>query len=184
MVSAFDHGAGVVLAQVAVDDAVDDESNEIRSARTLLGDPDLDGEVVTLDAMHTQTDTATTITGAGGDYVFAVKANMPTLHHKLKRLPWKDMPACTARTAERGRRITRTIKINDVPDWIGFPGAAQVGQLHRTVTGHSNQSVEFVYLITFTSHTECAAAVTGRLLGARPLWQRESLALSWGRDLR
>lgn len=33
--------------------------------------------------MRAQTDTAAAITAAGGDYVFTVKANMPTLHHKL-----------------------------------------------------------------------------------------------------
>jgi len=104
--------------------------------------------------MHTQTDTATTITGAGGDYVFTVKANMPTLHHKLKTLPWKDMPAHTARTAERGRRVTRTINVADVPDWIDFPGAAQVAhQLRRTVTDKATKTVEVVYLITSASHT-------------------------------
>ena len=150
LVAAFDHGAGVVLGQVAVDA----KSNEIPSARTLLGLLDLDGAVVTLDAMHTQTDTATAITGAGGDYVFTVKANMPTLHQKLKQLPWKDMPAYTARTTDRGRRITRTIKIADVPDWIDFPGAAQVAQLRRTVTDKGTKTVEVVHLITSASHKD------------------------------
>ncbi len=65
LVAAFDHGAGAVPGQVAVDM----KSNEIPAARTLLGHLDLDGAVVTLDAMHTQTDTATAITGAGGDYL-------------------------------------------------------------------------------------------------------------------
>src|SRR4029077_11907807 len=105
-----------------------------------------------LDAMHTQTDTATAVTGAGGDYVFTVKANMPTLHHKLKKLPWKDMPAHPATTADGGRRVTRTIKVADVPDWIDFPGAAQVAQLRRTVTAKPAKTVEVVYLITSASH--------------------------------
>lgn len=83
LLAAFDHGAGVALGQVAVDV----KSNEIPAARTLLGQFDLDGAVVTLDAMHTQTDTATTITDAGGDYVFTVKANMPPLHPNLTKLP-------------------------------------------------------------------------------------------------
>jgi Transposase DDE domain len=83
LIAAFDHSAGAVLGQVAVDT----KSNEIPSARTLLGHLDLDGAVVTLDALHTQTDTAEAITGAGGDYVFTVKANMPTLHRELKKLP-------------------------------------------------------------------------------------------------
>ncbi|WP_168209497.1 ISAs1 family transposase [Mycobacterium helveticum] len=63
LVAAFDHGAGAVLGQVGIDA----KSNEIPAVRTLLGQFDLDGAVVTLDAMHTQTDTATAITGAGGD---------------------------------------------------------------------------------------------------------------------
>jgi predicted transposase YbfD/YdcC len=148
LIAAFDHGAGAVLGQVAVDA----KSNEIPAARTLLGLLDLDGAVLTLDAMHTQTDTATTITSAGGDYVFTVKANMPTLHQKLKKLPWKDMPAHAATTTDRGRRVTRTIKVANVPDWITFPGAAQVAQLRRTVTDKGTKTVEVVYLITSASH--------------------------------
>lgn len=147
LIAAFDHGAGAVLGQMAVDA----KSNEIPAARTLLRSLDLDGAVVTLDAMHTQTDTATTITGASGDYVFTVQANMPTLHQKLKKLPWNDMPAHTATTLNRGRRVTRTIKVADVPDWIDFPGAAQVAQLRRTVTDKGTKTVEVVYLITSAS---------------------------------
>ena len=150
LVAAFDHGAGAVLGQVAVDA----KSNEIPAARTLLGHLDLDGAVVTLDAMHTQTDTAAAITAAGGDYVFTVKANMPTLHQKLKKLPCKGIPAHTARTADRGRRVTRTIKVADVPDWIDFPAAARVARLRRTVTANGAKTVEVVYLITSASHTD------------------------------
>ena len=46
LVAAFDHGAGVVLGQLAVAD----NSNEIPAARTLLGQFDLTGAVVTCDA--------------------------------------------------------------------------------------------------------------------------------------
>ncbi len=176
LVAAFDHGAGVVLGQVAVDA----KSNEIPAARTLLGHLELDGAVVTLDAMHTQTDTATTITGAGGDYVFTVKANMPTLHQKLKKLPWKDMPAHTETATGRGRRITRTIKVADVPDWIDFPGAAQVAQLRRTVTDKATKTVEVVYLITSASHT---AAPPQRLATwVQGHWGIEN-RLHWVRDV-
>src|SRR5574337_74319 len=150
LVAAFDHGAGAVLGQVAIDA----KSNEIPAARTLLAYLDLDGAVLTLDAMHTQTDTATSITGAGGDYVFTVKANMPGLHHKLKKLPCQAIPANTAKTADRGRRVTRTIKVADVPDWIDFPAAAQVAQLRRTVTDKATKTVEVIYLITSAGHTD------------------------------
>ncbi|WP_249026125.1 ISAs1 family transposase [Mycobacterium lacus] len=176
LIAAFDHGAGVVLGQVAVDA----KSNEIPAARTLLRHLDLDDAVVTLDAMHTQTDTATLITGAGGDYVFTVKANMPTLHHKLKTLPWKDMPAHTTRAAERGRHITRSIKVADVPDWIDFPGATQVAQLRRTVTVDGSKTVEVVYLITSANHT---AAPPQRLATwVQGHWSIEN-RLHWVRDV-
>ena len=160
--------------------ATDTKSNEIPAVRTLLGQFDLNDAVVTLDAMHTQIDTATAITGAGGDYVFTVKANMPTLHTKLKELPWKHIPATTATTTGRGRRITRTIKTVEVPDWIPFPGAAQVAQLRRTVTTKGSKTVEVVYLITSAHHTTAppqrlAAWVQGH-------WAIEN-RLHWVRDV-
>jgi predicted transposase YbfD/YdcC len=150
LVAAFDHGAGAVLGQVAVDA----KSNEIPAARTLLGYLDLDGAVLTMDAMHTQNDTATTILDAGGDYVFTVKNNMPTLHAQLKKLPWKNMPARQQITTGRGKRVTRTIKVADLPEWVDFPAAAQVAQLRRTVTNKRKKSVEVVYLITSANHQD------------------------------
>src|SRR5664280_1217212 len=71
LVAAFDHAAGSVLGQLCVAA----KSNEIPCVRDLLALFDLNGVVVTVDAMHTQTDTATAITAAGGDYVFTVKGN-------------------------------------------------------------------------------------------------------------
>ena len=108
--------------------------------------------MVTCDALHTQTDTATAIINAGGDYVFTVKANTPTMYRELKKLPWKDVPAHTTTTSGHGRRVTRTIKVIDVPDWIEFFGAVQVAQLRRTVTTKTSRTVEVVYLITSADH--------------------------------
>lgn len=148
LIAAFDHTAGAVLGQVAVDA----KSNEIPAARTLLAGLELTGVTVTMDAMHTQTDTATLITEAGGDYVFTAKANMPTLHEKLKSLPWAQVPATRQTTSGRGYRVIRTIKVVAVPEWITFPGAAQVAQLRRTVTKAGRKTVEVVYLITSADH--------------------------------
>lgn len=89
LVAALDHGTATVLGQVAVTA----KSNEIPALRTLLGRFDLTGAVVTVDAMHTQRDTATAITAGGGDYVFTVKANQRGLHTKITALPWKNIPA-------------------------------------------------------------------------------------------
>ncbi len=114
LVAAFDHDAGVVLGQVAVDA----KSNEIPAARTLLAQFNLHGVTVTLDALHTQTATAAQITSAGGDYVLTVKRNTPTPHRNTAALPWKHVPATRTTSTGCGRRVTRTIKVADVPAWI------------------------------------------------------------------
>jgi predicted transposase YbfD/YdcC len=144
LVAAFDHDSGAVLGQLAVSA----KSNEIPAVRTLLAEFDLAGVVVTVDAMHTQTDTAQLIVEAGGDYVFTIKGNQPTLYAACKRLPWREVPARRLTSTGHGRRVTRTIKVVTAPAWIGFHGAAQVAQLRRTVTRQGKKTVEVVYLIT------------------------------------
>lgn len=148
LVSAMDHATGTVVGQLAVAA----KSNEIPAVRTLLATFDLAGVVVTLDAMHTQTDTADLILTAGGDYVFTVKANQPSLYAACKALPWKDVPAYSATQLGHGRRTTRTIKAVQAPAWIGLAGARQVAQIRRTTTRNGKKSVEVVYVITSTDH--------------------------------
>jgi predicted transposase YbfD/YdcC len=116
----LDHAAGAVLGQLAVAT----KSNEIPSVRELLACFDLTGAVLTVDAMHTQVDTAQVITAAGGDYVFTVKGNTPSLHAKIKALPWKDVPARRVTVTSHGRRATRTIKVVDLPPVPRRPCAA------------------------------------------------------------
>ena len=144
LLAAFDHTSGTVLGQLAVTA----KSNEIPAVRTLLATFDLDGVVVTVDAMHTQTDTAQLIVGAGGDYVFTVKGNQPKLYAACKALPWRDVPARRVTSKGHGRRVTRTIKVVTAPIWVEFSGAAQVAQVRRTVTRNGKKTVEVVYLIT------------------------------------
>ncbi|MGF1647893.1 MAG: ISAs1 family transposase [Kineosporiaceae bacterium] len=66
----------------------------------------------------------------------------------MKALPWKDVPAHSSTEKTKGRRVRRTIQATQVPDWIGFPGAAMVAQLRRTVTVKANKTIEVVYVIT------------------------------------
>jgi predicted transposase YbfD/YdcC len=146
LVAALAHGIGAVLGQVAVDG----KSNEIPAVRELLkAFADLAGAVITVDAMHTQTDdTAKVILARRADYVMTVKANMPTLHRQLRKLPWAQVPAVSSVTEDHSRRARRTIKAVLAPAWIGFDGAAQIAQLRRTVTQNGKKTVEVVYLIT------------------------------------
>lgn len=75
LVAGFDHTHGVVPAQQRVPDG----AGEIPALRQLLETIDLDGVVVTADALHCQRETATAITDRGGHYLLTVKANQPGL---------------------------------------------------------------------------------------------------------
>ena len=176
LVAAFDHGSGAVLGQLAVTA----RSNEIPAVRTLLAGFDLNGVVVTVDAMHTQTDTAKLIVEAGGDYVFTVKGNQPTLHAACKALPWRDVPARSVTTTNHGRRVTRTIKVVTAPAWVEFAGAVQVAQLRRTVTRQGRKTVEVVYLITSADARTASPAMLAAWVQGH--WGIEN-RLHWVRDV-
>ena len=87
LLAALDHATGAVLTQ----ERVAGKSNEIPALRVLLEPLDLNGVVVTADAMHTQADTARWIRGRGGHYLLTVKDNQKTLRRTLKALPWRDV---------------------------------------------------------------------------------------------
>ena len=175
LVAALAHGIGAVLGQVAVEE----KSNEIPAVRDLLkAFADLAGAVITIDAMHTQHDTAKAIIGRQADYVMTVKANMPALHRQLKKLPWAAVPAVSAVSTDHGRRARRTIKAALAPSWIEFDGAAQVAQVRRTVTRNGKKTVEVVYLIT----SDRAADPATLAAWVRGHWHIEN-KLHWVRDV-
>lgn len=183
LIAALDHATGVVLGQ----NAVAAKSNEIPAVRDLLAgfDPaDLQGCVITVDAMHTQDDTAKAILATGAHYMFTVKANRPRLLKALKKLPWAKVPVgSTSTTRSHGRRATRTIKVIDVPalpGWPHFTGVAQVAQLRRTVTRNGNKSVEVVYLITSLAHHDAPPTVLAAWVKGH--WCIEN-RLHWVRDV-
>ena len=175
LVAALAHGIGAVLGQAAVDA----KSNEIPAVRELLkAFASLAGAVITIDALHTQSDTAQVITGQQADYVMTVKGNMPTLYKRLKKLPWAAVPAFSAVSTDHGRRTRRTIKVALVPAWIEFAGAAQVAQLRRTVTRNGKKTVEVVYLITSDRNADPATLAAW----VRGHWEIEN-RLHWVRDV-
>jgi predicted transposase YbfD/YdcC len=175
LVAALAHGIGAVLGQVAVDA----KSNEIPAVRELLkAFASLAGVVLTIDALHTQHDSAQLILGRGADYVMTVKGNMPTLHKQLRKLPWTRIPSASSVSKDHGRRARRTIKVALAPSWIGFEGAAQVAQLRRTVTKKGRKTVEVVYLIT----SDRSASPETLAAWVRRHWHIEN-KLHWVRDV-
>jgi predicted transposase YbfD/YdcC len=176
LVAAFDHASGTVLGQLATAA----KSNEIPTVRTLLSTFDLSGVVVTVDAMHTQTDTAQVVTAGGADYVFTVKANQPTLYAACKNLPWRDVASHAAVQVGHGRRVHRAIKVLTAPEWIAFSGAAQVAQIRRTTTRAGKKTVEVVYVITSADHHAAPPATLAAWVQGH--WGIENRA-HWVRDV-
>lgn len=80
LVHAWDRANGLMLGQIAVGD----KSNEITAVPALLDLLDVQGAVVSLDAMHCQKGTAAAIREAKADYLLAVKDNHKTLHEDVK----------------------------------------------------------------------------------------------------
>lgn len=128
LMAAIDHGDGVVLSQVNVDT----KTNEIPMFSRVLDPIDIDGAIVTADALHVQTGHAHYLHRRGADYILTVKANQPKLLAQLETLPWADVPASRAGVERgHGRCERRTIKIAEVARGIGFPHAAQAFQITR-----------------------------------------------------
>jgi hypothetical protein len=68
-------------------EAVEEKSNEIPAVQHLLQRVDIEGSLVTADAMHTQTKTAQTIVqDKGGDYLFTVKGNQKGICENVQQL--------------------------------------------------------------------------------------------------
>jgi DDE_Tnp_1-associated/Transposase DDE domain len=86
--AALAHGSGAVVAQRQVDR----KHGEIAAFRPLLSDVDLDGRVVTADALHTQRAHARwLVEDKQADYLLVVKGNQPGVIGAIDRLPG---PAC------------------------------------------------------------------------------------------
>ncbi|MCM8567719.1 ISAs1 family transposase [Thauera linaloolentis] len=79
MVSAFAANVGVVLGQTATAE----KSNEITAIPELLKVLDIEGCIVTIDAMGTQTKIAHAIRERGAHYVLCVKDNHRNLHDSI-----------------------------------------------------------------------------------------------------
>ena len=181
LLAALDQASGVVVGQRRVSD----KSNEIPALPELLAPLDLDGALITADAMHTQRGTAQWIISRGAHYLLTVKDNQPGLKRELEKLPWKDVPSTSVPDGSHGRRVRRTIKAVEAPAWIDFPGAAQVIRIRRTRTvnkrgGGRRRTTEVVHLICSLPPTDAQPEQVAAW--ARGHWAIEN-RLHWVRDV-
>jgi predicted transposase YbfD/YdcC len=105
LVSAWSTENHLSLGQVAVND----KSNEITAIPVLLELLELNGALVSIDAMGCQKEIAEQIVAGGGDYVLPVKGNQETLLRQIRlsfnaalALDFEDLALDSFQTEERG----------------------------------------------------------------------------------
>ncbi len=167
LVSAFAGRARWVLAQ----QAVAEKSNEITAIPDLLSLLDLEGAVVSSDAMGCQKAIAQTIIDAGADYVLGLKDNHPTLCDDVQL--WLDtevargrLPVLETIEKDHGRIEMRRYAISSQIDWLDakadWAGLQAVGRVESTRIIGDDVSTECRYfLCSLTDQRRFAATVRG-----------------------
>jgi predicted transposase YbfD/YdcC len=156
IVSAWATKAHVSLGQVAVDG----KGNEITAIPKLLDLLDLDGALVTIDAIGCQKAIAKKIVDRGGDYVLVVKANQERLLEDIQatvnrgldgELPAGRVRQSTTRDQGHGRQEERScVVIEDVAgirDRTAWAHLRVVGMCRRERTVHGKTTTEVCYFI-------------------------------------
>jgi predicted transposase YbfD/YdcC len=153
LVSAWATASNLTLGQVVVDS----KSNEITAVPKLLKLLDLSGALVTLDAMHCQTNTAAEIRQGDGDYVLAVKENQGRLYEDLqasfatvsKETAVAGWDQHTTTERKHGRQETRVCSvltdlrgIRDVERWQDLKVLVQVYR-EREVQGKTTKEIHY-----------------------------------------
>jgi predicted transposase YbfD/YdcC len=191
LLAAYLPAEGVVLKQVEVGS----KENEIRAAPQLIGQMDLKHKVVCGDAMHTQRHLSVDILAKGGEYIWFLKDNQPTLLADVEQFfkppqrcaGWSlpQLPRTVAQATDKGhgrlekRRLTLMVDSQQFLDW---PGVRQVFQLERQVKhlGTGQESTEVIYGITSCAPQLASAARL--LLWTRHYWRIEN-GLHYRRDV-
>jgi predicted transposase YbfD/YdcC len=164
LVSAFATNSRLVLGQ----EAVDEKSNEITAIPALLERIDVEGALVSIDAMGCNPTIAQAILAAKADYLLAVKDNQPTLHAEIKSYfqtaPAGEVERFETLDKDHGRLELRVHKVSHVVDWANaarsYPGAPRFPKL--TTIGVVESRIERGDKIS----TEQRSYIVSRPLGA------------------
>ena len=148
----------IVLGQ----QATEEKSNEITAISLLLKHLDLNGALVTMDAMGTRTDIARAIRDGGGDYCMSLKKNWPAVYADVEQLfddPPDDVVFETHETTDltAGRIETRRHTVCHKVDWMTsdrhypgepvFPDLAMIGRIETAVERNGKTEHETRYYL-------------------------------------
>lgn len=184
----LDVGAALFLTQAQIDR----KTNEITAFTQVMGHlDDLDGVLVTADAMHCQDAHATWLHARGAGLLVGLKRNQPSLYDQAAALPWGTIPDGDVQVTPRlhGRTERRVVKVTAIghhEDGIAFPHARQVAQVTRYVQRRTRTPGRWYWKKTEVAYYLCTW--NQYRLGARELaravqdhWAVESW--HWVRDV-
>ena len=190
LVTAYQVDDRVPLLQVKVSA----KANELVVAPQILAQLDLQGVLVTGDAMFAQRTLSTQIVEAGGDYCWIVKENQPTLYDDLRLLFGPQVATLpgtslipddfeTVRSVNKGHgRLEERVLTSSslLAEYQGWPYLAQAFEVVRTSYQRRGCSREVRYGITSAPARSANAARI--LTGVRRHWQIEN-GLHYRRDV-
>ncbi len=192
LLAVYQPGAGVVLLQVLIPPG----AGEVTTAPRLLKMLDLHGKIVTGDAEFAQRELSIQIVEAGGDYVWKVKGNQPTLEADIARVfappepakPGFSHPKPDFRTAEQitaghGRIEKRTVTTSSLlKGYTDWPYAEQVFKYDTDVTDKKTGARTQRVCYGITSLTPKKASAKRLLAMVRGHWRIEN-QLHYRRDV-
>jgi len=158
LVSAWASRQRLVLGQ----EAVDKKSNEIVAIPRLLERLELEGALVTIDAMGCQREIAEAIRAKGADYLLALKDNWPTLADDVRlffeREPVRKDRLFTSVDGDHGRIETRRCRVSQDVAWLStsrrfpgeprFPALATIGMVEAEVERDGKTSISRRYYLS------------------------------------
>jgi predicted transposase YbfD/YdcC len=173
IVSAWASEEGIALGQVATDA----KSNEITAIPQLLGQIDLKGTLITIDAMGCQKEIVKQVVAGGGDCVIAVKDNQPKLADAIQTFfldhmenDLKDLKHRHHETHEdgHGRIDDRYYYLAGVPrdfacgeDWPWVKAIGCTVRITRHGDGSETDEVRYYLSSRYLSGKRFAEAVRG-----------------------
>ena len=188
VVSAFSAECGLVLGQLACEE----KSNEITVIPKLLDILELNGCIVTIDAMGTQTEIAKKIREKGADYILSLKENQKTLYEDVKLFfeEYRKDPAglgpdchATSHSQGHGRYESRTCYICEDIGWLEgrekWSGLAGIGVIFCKVEQAGKVSKQAHYFI----YSRKGMTASQILKAKRSHWSIEN-QLHWVLDMQ
>ncbi len=168
MVSAWAHDAGIVLGQLATEE----KSNEITAVPALLDTLDIEGCIVTADAMSCQKAITRKIAIQKGDYVIGLKENQATLYQEAveyfkgaAEAPELYRPVVTETTEGKGhgryeKRIYSLCQADEILDtYRDWANLRAIGKMHSIVEQNGVRTeADRYYITSLTDVNEFATA--------------------------